>query len=133
MNYRVIIADDETKILQLIRLLGKWDEYGIEIVDECHDGRATLENIKRNRPDFVISDIKMPELDGIRSKAVLDGQKEIASMKGSLYPVLKIDFVGRNAKGLTLNRKSQALFLRATTPPKPSLKKHKFCLYLYKL
>ncbi len=65
MNYRVIIADDETKILQLIRLLGKWDEYGIEIVDECHDGRATLESIKRNRPDFVISDIKMPELDGI--------------------------------------------------------------------
>ena len=47
MNYRVIIADDETKILQLIRLLGKWDEYGIEIVDECHDGRATLESIKR--------------------------------------------------------------------------------------
>ncbi len=82
MNYRVIIADDETKILQLIRLLGKWDEYGIEIVDECHDGRATLESIKRNRPDFVISDIKMPELDGIRSKAVLDGQKEIVSMKG---------------------------------------------------
>ena len=65
MNYKVIIADDEKKILQLIRFLGKWEQYGIEIVDECHDGSTALESIKRNRPDFVISDIKMPELDGI--------------------------------------------------------------------
>ncbi len=65
MSYRVIIADDERKILQLIRVLGHWEEYRIEIVDECRDGRSTLESIRRNRPDFVISDIKMPDLDGI--------------------------------------------------------------------
>lgn len=65
VSYRVIIADDERKILQLIRVLGHWEEYQIEIVDECHDGRSTLGSIRRNRPDFVISDIKMPDLDGI--------------------------------------------------------------------
>lgn len=65
MSYRVIIADDEPKIIQLIKMLGNWDEYGIEIVDECHDGRETLRSIYKNKPDFVISDIKMPELDGI--------------------------------------------------------------------
>lgn len=65
LSYRVIIADDEKKILQLIKLLGRWEQFGIEIIDECYDGRQTLESIKKNRPDFVISDIKMPELDGI--------------------------------------------------------------------
>lgn len=66
MNYRIIIVDDEPKIIQLIRQLGKWEELGIEIVDECHDGEAALESILRNKPDFVLSDIKMPVYDGIQ-------------------------------------------------------------------
>ena len=65
LSYRAIIADDEPKIIQLIRLLGKWEAYDIEIVDECHDGRAALESIKKHSPDLVLSDIKMPDLDGL--------------------------------------------------------------------
>lgn len=65
LSYRVIIADDEPKILQLIKLLGHWDEYDVEIIDECYDGKQTLESIRKHKPDFVISDIKMPDLDGI--------------------------------------------------------------------
>jgi two-component system response regulator YesN len=65
LSYKAIIADDEPKLIQLIKLLGKWEELDIEIVDECLDGRTALESIKRNRPDFVLSDIKMPELDGL--------------------------------------------------------------------
>ncbi len=65
MAYKVIIADDEPKILRLIKMLGHWEEYQIEIVDECQSGRKTLESIQRNKPDFVLSDIKMPDLDGI--------------------------------------------------------------------
>lgn len=65
MGYKVIIADDEPKIIQLIRLLGQWEKYDIDIVDECHDGMAALESIKKYQPDFVLSDIKMPDLDGL--------------------------------------------------------------------
>jgi len=65
MSYRVIIADDEPKILQLVKMLGHWDEFGIEIIDECSSGPSTLASILKNQPDFVISDIKMPGLDGI--------------------------------------------------------------------
>lgn len=65
MSYKAIIADDEPKIIQLIRLLGKWETYDIEIVDECHDGRAALESIKKHSPDLVLSDIKMPDFDGL--------------------------------------------------------------------
>lgn len=65
MGYRIIIADDERKIMQLIKQLGHWDKFGIEIVDECHDGKETLMSILKNKPDLVMTDIKMPECDGI--------------------------------------------------------------------
>lgn len=66
MGYRMIIADDEKMIIQLIRQLGHWKELDIEIIDECYDGEEALESILANRPDFVLSDIQMPVYDGIR-------------------------------------------------------------------
>lgn len=65
MKYRVIIADDEKKIIELIKQLGHWKELDIEIVDECANGRAAYESICKYKPDFVLSDIKMPVYDGI--------------------------------------------------------------------
>ncbi len=62
---KAVIADDEPKIIQLIRLLGDWEKYGIEIVDECHDGISALTSIRKHKPDLVLSDIKMPDLDGL--------------------------------------------------------------------
>jgi two-component system response regulator YesN len=65
MGYRVIIADDEPKIIELIRQLGHWEELEIEIIEECHTGRQAYESIIEKCPDFVLSDIKMPGYDGI--------------------------------------------------------------------
>lgn len=65
MKYRLIIADDERKIIELIKQLGHWEELNIEIVDECTNGREAYESIRENKPDFVLSDIKMPVYDGI--------------------------------------------------------------------
>ncbi len=65
MSYRLIIADDEPKIISLIKALGHWNQYDIEIIDECSDSNAALASIVENNPDLVISDIKMPGLDGI--------------------------------------------------------------------
>lgn len=66
MGYRMIIADDEKMIIQLIRQLGHWKELDIEIIDECYDGEEALNSILANRPDFVLSDIQMPVYDGIQ-------------------------------------------------------------------
>ena len=65
MKYRAVIVDDEAKIIRLIEELGRWEELGVEIVDTCTTGSAALESILRLRPDFVLSDIKMPGLDGL--------------------------------------------------------------------
>lgn len=66
MGYKVIIADDEKKIIQLIKQLGHWNEFDIDIIDECSDGDEALASIIENKPDFVFSDIKMPGCDGIQ-------------------------------------------------------------------
>ncbi len=65
MSYRIIIVDDEPKLVQLVRQLGHWEELHIEIVDECHNGEEAFASIVEKTPDFVLSDIKMPGCDGI--------------------------------------------------------------------
>ena len=65
MEYRMIIADDEDMLIRLIRKLGRFEALGIEIIDECHDGEEAYQSILKNRPDFVLTDIQMPVLDGL--------------------------------------------------------------------
>lgn len=71
---KVLIADDEVKVCQLIRHLVDWDEMGMEIVDIVNDGKSAYESICKNHPNIVITDIRMPNYDGIelirRSKEV---------------------------------------------------------------
>lgn len=65
MKYSLVIADDEPRIIELICQLGHFEELEIEVVDTCVTGREAYESIQRNCPDIVLSDIKMPEFDGI--------------------------------------------------------------------
>ncbi|WP_163195159.1 response regulator [Clostridium thermarum] len=62
---KVIIADDEVKVCQLIENLIDWKELGLEIVGVAHDGITALSMAKRLRPKIVITDIRMPGYDGI--------------------------------------------------------------------
>ena len=63
--FKAIIADDEIRICMLLQRLIDWSAMEIEIVGECHDGRSTLQAIYDLKPDIVISDIKMPGMDGL--------------------------------------------------------------------
>ena len=63
--YRAIIADDEIRICMLLRKLIDWDRLNIEIIGEYYDGEETLRAIMDDRPDIVISDIRMPKIDGL--------------------------------------------------------------------
>lgn len=63
---RVLIADDEYKVCQLIIHLVHWEDYGMEIIGTASDGEEALELICSEKPDIVITDIQMPGLDGIK-------------------------------------------------------------------
>ncbi len=62
---KILIADDEMKICQLISHLIDWDAMGLEVVDIVNDGKAAYESICKNHPDIVITDIRMPNFDGL--------------------------------------------------------------------
>lgn len=64
-KWRVLIVDDEFRIGMLIKKLIKWDEYDMEFVDAVDNGEAAFQIIKEKRPDIVITDIRMPKINGL--------------------------------------------------------------------
>ncbi|WP_314584916.1 response regulator [Paenibacillus terrigena] len=71
---RAIIIDDEMLIVQSIKKLIERNELDIIIVGEAFDGLQALEIIKSERPDFIIMDIRMPQMDGLDVMRVLKEQ-----------------------------------------------------------
>ena len=65
-SIRVLLADDHTLVRSGIRLVLQSLE-GVEVVAEAADGRRALELVENLRPDVVLLDISMPELNGIET------------------------------------------------------------------
>lgn len=62
----VVLADDHTMVREsLARVLE--DSGRVDVKGQASDGRELLEVVKRERPDFVVLDYSMPELDGPRA------------------------------------------------------------------
>ncbi|MGM0903978.1 MAG: response regulator transcription factor [Bacillota bacterium] len=62
---KVLIADDEIQIRKGLRLKVDWDKEGFEIVEEASNGKEALEIIKNKDIDLVITDMRMPIMDGV--------------------------------------------------------------------
>lgn len=63
--YKVVLVDDEIFVRQGIKSLIEWNKLGYEIVGEAGNGEDAFEVIKETKPDVVISDIRMPVVDGL--------------------------------------------------------------------
>ena len=69
MGYRVVIGDDESIIrMDLCEML---EDAGHTVVGEAADGVEALELVRREKPDIVLLDIKMPRLDGIHAAKMI--------------------------------------------------------------
>ena len=62
---KVLIADDELKICDLIFNLVDWAALDMSVIAVAHDGKETIEIIKSDMPDIVITDIRMPGYNGV--------------------------------------------------------------------
>ena len=62
---KVLLVDDEPFILQGLRVLIDWKSIGCEIVATAPNGADAYEYVKNNHVDIIVTDIKMPEMNGI--------------------------------------------------------------------
>jgi two-component system response regulator YesN len=65
MATKLIIADDEPLVLVGLQSMLSWNELGIEIVAVARNGKQVEEAIAKEKPDLVITDIKMPIKSGL--------------------------------------------------------------------
>ncbi len=63
--YRILIVDDEPLVLIGLQGMLEWQAHGFEICGTARNGKLALDFIRAEAPDIVISDIKMPLMDGI--------------------------------------------------------------------
>lgn len=63
--FRVLLIDDEPNALEGMKLLINWQELGFEICGTCSNGMEGLQMIQQLAPDLVVTDVRMPLMDGL--------------------------------------------------------------------
>ena len=64
--YKVVVVDNEQTIRKGILGSISWDKLGLEVIGEAADGQGALRMINELQPDILITDIKMPHMDGLQ-------------------------------------------------------------------
>lgn len=64
-RYKVILVDDEEEVIDVMEAKIRWNELGFEVVGSATNGVKALELVEKLQPDVVLTDIKMPYMDGL--------------------------------------------------------------------
>ena len=80
---RVLLVEDEEMTMNLLKIIVNWEEFQMKIVGCTSNGQAALFMIPEAKPDIVITDIKMPIMDGLKLSEEIRNQ----------YPNIKVMLV----------------------------------------
>jgi DNA-binding NarL/FixJ family response regulator len=64
-GYRILVVDDHAVVRHGLRVLLE-SQHGIEVCGEVSNGREAVEFVKKSRPDLVVLDFAMPDMDGLK-------------------------------------------------------------------
>ena len=88
MSIRILIVDDQALVRAGFRMILEAEE-DMEVVGEAANGREAVDEAKRLRPDIVLMDVRMPDVDGIEAtRLLLDGE---TGMKVVMLTTFDID------------------------------------------
>ena len=78
--YRILLVDDEEEVRKSIIKKIDWNSTGFQVVGDAENGEDALEKIEALEPDLIITDIRMPYMDGL----------SLAERIRQKYPSMKI-------------------------------------------
>ncbi|WP_105613951.1 response regulator [Vallitalea okinawensis] len=78
--YKLMLVDDEYTVRKSVINKIDWNQYGFEIICEAENGKEAYDMFEQHKPDVVITDIKMPYMDGL----------ELSELILEKYPFTKI-------------------------------------------
>jgi len=78
--YTLLLIDDEEDVREGVIREVDWQAYGFAVIGTAENGQDALEKMERSVPDIVVTDIKMPFMDGL----------ELAAVVKERYPTVKI-------------------------------------------
>ncbi|MFI9596959.1 response regulator [Nonomuraea sp. NPDC052265] len=87
---RVLLADDQTLVRAGFRSILS-DEDDIEVVGEAGTGAAAVAGAHEHRPDVVLMDIRMPELDGLEATRRIAGDPRLDGVKVIILTTFDLD------------------------------------------
>ena len=90
MSIRVLLVDDQALIRSGFRMILDAEE-DMEVVGECADGTQAVDSVRRLKPDVVLMDIRMPEMDGIEATRLIAGNDGEAGPRVLMLTTFDLD------------------------------------------
>jgi DNA-binding NarL/FixJ family response regulator len=84
-NYRVLVVDDHAVVRQGLRMLLE-TQAGVEVNGEATNGMEAVEHVKKTKPDLVVLDLTMPEMNGLdAARAIRDASPQTEILVLSMH------------------------------------------------
>lgn len=114
---KVLIADDQELIRQGLQVVLNSRE-GLEVTDAVANGQEVIKSIRKNRPDVILMDVRMPKMDGVQcTKIIKENYPQIKIIilttfddDEYVYNALKYGASGYLLKGVSMDDLVSAIF-----------------------
>jgi len=90
VSIRVLLVDDQTLVRSGFRALLERSE-DIEVVGEAADGAEAIEEVRAERPDVVLMDIRMPGVDGLGATRRITTDESLAAVRVIMLTTFELD------------------------------------------